>query len=272
MPPGTTVLDAAKWLGIRIPTMCHVPGIEPAGVLLRVRRADRRTPHAFARVRYARGGGHGGRDQQRRRARRAQDGAGTAAFRSCRRVRGALRRAVSGGPGYSGLRIRHRRRGQSARHGGDRRTSWPCRDLSGGSARACASSNAAVARWIRVWRSARCTASSATDVGGPPAYLPSREPSQRQESRRHHRARGPAGLAAAYYLLRSGHDCTLFDAHPLPAGCCVTASPPTGCPRTRSMRRSTSSGNWAREFRMNSRWGERLHAGRIAPRVTTPSL
>ena len=27
---GSTVLDAAKWLGIRIPTMCHVPGIEPA--------------------------------------------------------------------------------------------------------------------------------------------------------------------------------------------------------------------------------------------------
>src|SRR5664280_2599859 len=30
VPPGSTVLDAAKWLGIRIPTMCHVPGIEPA--------------------------------------------------------------------------------------------------------------------------------------------------------------------------------------------------------------------------------------------------
>src|ERR1035438_7760797 len=28
--PGATVLDAAKWLGIRIPTMCHVPGIEAA--------------------------------------------------------------------------------------------------------------------------------------------------------------------------------------------------------------------------------------------------
>src|SRR5579862_3698011 len=28
--PGTTVLAAAQWLGIRIPTMCHVPGIEPA--------------------------------------------------------------------------------------------------------------------------------------------------------------------------------------------------------------------------------------------------
>jgi len=28
--PGTTILEAAQWLGIRIPTMCHVPGIEPA--------------------------------------------------------------------------------------------------------------------------------------------------------------------------------------------------------------------------------------------------
>src|SRR5580765_3676231 len=30
VPPGTSVLGAAKRLGIRIPTMCHVPGIEPA--------------------------------------------------------------------------------------------------------------------------------------------------------------------------------------------------------------------------------------------------
>ncbi len=30
VPPGTTILDAARWLGIRIPTLCHVEGIEPA--------------------------------------------------------------------------------------------------------------------------------------------------------------------------------------------------------------------------------------------------
>src|SRR5579864_2672930 len=28
--PGATVLSAARRLGIRIPTLCHVPGIEPA--------------------------------------------------------------------------------------------------------------------------------------------------------------------------------------------------------------------------------------------------
>ena len=28
MEPGTTVLQAAQWLGIRIPTMCHVPGMK----------------------------------------------------------------------------------------------------------------------------------------------------------------------------------------------------------------------------------------------------
>ena len=28
--PGATILAAAEWLGIRIPTMCHVKGIEPA--------------------------------------------------------------------------------------------------------------------------------------------------------------------------------------------------------------------------------------------------
>jgi len=30
VPEGTTILDAAGWLGIRIPTLCHVRGIEPA--------------------------------------------------------------------------------------------------------------------------------------------------------------------------------------------------------------------------------------------------
>ena len=30
--PGTTVLEAARELGIRIPTLCHVEGLEPASV------------------------------------------------------------------------------------------------------------------------------------------------------------------------------------------------------------------------------------------------
>jgi formate dehydrogenase major subunit len=30
VPPGTTILEAARWLGIRIPTLCLVPGLEPA--------------------------------------------------------------------------------------------------------------------------------------------------------------------------------------------------------------------------------------------------
>ena len=28
--PGATILDAARRMGIRIPTLCHVPGLEPA--------------------------------------------------------------------------------------------------------------------------------------------------------------------------------------------------------------------------------------------------
>ena len=55
------MLEAAKRLGIRIPTMCHVPGHRAGLVLLRLRRADRGPAHALARLRHARGGGHGGR-------------------------------------------------------------------------------------------------------------------------------------------------------------------------------------------------------------------
>src|ERR1019366_4672719 len=45
VPPETSVLDAARWLGIRIPTMCHVPGIEPAAscFICAVQIAGRRT-------------------------------------------------------------------------------------------------------------------------------------------------------------------------------------------------------------------------------------
>ena len=32
--PGTTVLEAARLLDIRIPTLCHVPGLEPASSCL----------------------------------------------------------------------------------------------------------------------------------------------------------------------------------------------------------------------------------------------
>src|SRR6266496_2637337 len=45
VPPGTTILEAAQWLGIRIPTLCHVPGLEPAAAcfLCAVQIEGRRT-------------------------------------------------------------------------------------------------------------------------------------------------------------------------------------------------------------------------------------
>jgi len=42
---------------------------------------------------------------------------------------------------------------------------------------------------------------------------------------------GPAGLAAAYYLLQLGHACTLFDDHELPGGALQYAVPDTRLPR-----------------------------------------
>lgn len=42
---------------------------------------------------------------------------------------------------------------------------------------------------------------------------------------------GPAGLSAAYYLLRSGHGCALFDKHPDPGGMLRTHIPEQRLPR-----------------------------------------
>jgi formate dehydrogenase major subunit len=43
---------------------------------------------------------------------------------------------------------------------------------------------------------------------------------------------GPAGLSAAFYLLQRGHACTLFDAHPLPGGMLRYGIPEYRLPRT----------------------------------------
>ena len=40
---------------------------------------------------------------------------------------------------------------------------------------------------------------------------------------------GPSGLSAAYHLTRLGHFVEIHEAGPLPAACCISAFPPTGC-------------------------------------------
>jgi len=55
--PGETILQAARRLGISIPTLCHVEGFLALGFLFPVRGSDRGAAQPLAVVRHAGGGG-----------------------------------------------------------------------------------------------------------------------------------------------------------------------------------------------------------------------
>ena len=67
---------------------------------------------------------------------------------------------------------------------------------------------------------------------------------------------GPAGLAAAYYLLQNGHDCTLFDAHPLPGGMLRYGIPANRLPKDALDAEIDAIRRLGAQFRMGERWGE----------------
>lgn len=66
---------------------------------------------------------------------------------------------------------------------------------------------------------------------------------------------GPAGLAAAFYLLQQGHACTLFDAHPQPGGMLRYGIPAYRLPRTALDEEIELIRRLGAEFQMNQRWG-----------------
>jgi formate dehydrogenase major subunit len=67
---------------------------------------------------------------------------------------------------------------------------------------------------------------------------------------------GPAGLAAAYYLLRNGHACTLFDAHALPGGMLRYGIPANRLPKDALDAEIDAIRLLGAQFRMGQRWGE----------------
>jgi formate dehydrogenase major subunit len=67
---------------------------------------------------------------------------------------------------------------------------------------------------------------------------------------------GPAGLSAAFYLRRQGHACTLFDAHPLPGGMLRYGIPAYRLPRAALDEEVRLIEALGATFRMNRRWGQ----------------
>ncbi|MCP4659656.1 MAG: FAD-dependent oxidoreductase [bacterium] len=66
---------------------------------------------------------------------------------------------------------------------------------------------------------------------------------------------GPAGLAAAYYLLRQGHACTLYDAHSETGGMLRYGIPAYRLPRAALDAEIAAIRELGAEFRMETRWG-----------------
>ena len=66
---------------------------------------------------------------------------------------------------------------------------------------------------------------------------------------------GPAGLTAAFYLRQRGHDCTLFDAHPQPGGMLRYGIPAYRLPRKALDEEIAVIARLGATFRMNERLG-----------------
>ena len=82
---------------------------------------------------------------------------------------------------------------------------------------------------------------------------------------------GPAGLAAACYLPRKGHACTLFDAHPLPGGMLRYGIPPCRLPKDALDAEIDAVRRIGAKFRMGARWGEHFTLAGLRDSTTRSS-
>ena len=214
---GTTILEAARGLGIRIPTLCHVEGFPPsASCFLCAVQIDGRATLAPSCAMPAADGMVVHTDSDDVRASRKMalelllsDHVGDC-IGPCRT--GCPARLDI--PGFISLMTAgdYRRAAEVVADDLDAaRLARP--HLS----RASASSGAGAAMPASRCRSPACTGSSPIATSPPDApYVPRREPASGK--RVAIVGAGPAGLTAALNLLRRGHGVVIFDAHPEPGG------------------------------------------------------
>jgi formate dehydrogenase major subunit len=250
VPPGTTVLDAAQWLGIRIPTMCHVPGIEPASscFLCAVQIEGRRTLSPACAMPVAEGMAVVTQSQDVRAARKMalelllSDHAG-----ECIAPCAAQCPAGLDIPGFVyGIATGDHRRAMEVI---SERLALPgslgrvCPRLC---ERQCHRSD--LDQGLSIGALHRYVAD--LDAHYAPPCAPS------TGKRVAIVGAGPAGLAAAYYLAKNGHDCTLFDAHALPGGMLRYGIPANRLPKDALDGEIDAIRRLGVRFRMGERWGE----------------
>ena len=257
--PGTSVLEAARWLGIQIPTLCHVPGIEAASscFLCAVQIEGRRTLSPACGMAVAEGMVVVTRSEDIRAARKMalelllSDHAG-----ECVAPCAAECPAGLDIPGFVyGIATGDTRRSMEVI--ADRLA------LAGSLGRICPRlcerqcRRSDLDQGLSIGALHRYVA----DLASGPAiqYQPPRAPSTGKSVAIV--GAGPAGLTAAYYLLQRGHDCTLFDAHPLPGGMLRYGIPANRLPKDALDAEIDAIRRLGARFRMGERWGEHFTLG-----------
>ncbi len=246
--PGTTVLEAAGWLGIRIPTMCRVPGIEPAAscFMCAVQIEGRRTLSPACAMPTADGMVVITDSPDIRTARKLalelllSDHAGDCVAPCAAQcpagldIPGFVHGIATGDHRHAAQVIAERLAlpGSLGRIC-PRLCEQHCRrcDLDQGLAIGALHRYVADLNYETV-ACAPSTGKSVAIVGA-----------------------GPAGLAAAYYLLRQGHACTLFDAHPQPGGMLRYGIPAYRLPKDALDLEIGAIRKLGGQFHMGQRWG-----------------
>jgi NADPH-dependent glutamate synthase beta subunit-like oxidoreductase len=247
--PGTTLLEAAKRLSIRIPTMCHVPGIEPAAscFVCAVQIEGRRTLSPSCAMPAAEGMVVTTDSADIRAARKMalelllSDHAGECVAPCAAQCPAGLDipgfvRGIAEGDNTRAMEVIAQRLA-----------------LPGSLGRICPR--------LCEQQCRRCDLDEGLAIGGLHRYAADRAafvPPRAQTTGKSVAivGAGPAGLAAAYYLLQQGHDCTLFDAHPLPGGMLRYGIPAYRLPKDALDAEIDTIRKLGGQFRMESRWGQ----------------
>jgi len=250
---GTTVLGAAEWLGIRIPTMCHVKGIEPAAscFVCAVQIEGRRTLSPACAMPAAEGMVVHTATEDVRKARRMSlelllsDHAGECEAPCAARCPAGLDipgfvRGIASGDTPHAMQVISERLALAGSLG------RVCPRLCEKDCRRCELDQSltigALHRYV-----------ADLDGAAPQPYLPAR--AQASGKSVGIVGAGPAGLAAAYYLQQKGHACTVYDAHPLPGGMLRYGIPEYRLPKQALDAEIASVRELGAELRMGQRWG-----------------
>jgi NADPH-dependent glutamate synthase beta subunit-like oxidoreductase len=253
VPPGTTILGAAQWLGIRIPTMCHVRGVEPAAscFICAVAIEGRRTLAPACAMPAAEGMVvHTATDDVRTARRIAlelllSDHAGECVAPCSARcpagldIPGFVYGVASGDTGRAMETIA----GRLALAGSLGRV---CPRLCEQNCRRCDLDQGLAIGALHRYVADRDRASDSP-------YLPPRAAASGKSVAIV--GAGPAGLAAAYYLLQKGHACTIYDAHERAGGMLRYGIPAYRLPKDALDSEIDAVRRLGGEFRFSTRWG-----------------